>query len=245
MMTENDYHAAQEFLGKKSHGLMDHEDKPIAKTGFPVQNYTIYPIQGRIFYVAAPNVFTHIMMKNVLLEAVKKYPERFGTGDAYDVVEAIRLIEPSFDTTQRHAQFLQNEQFGFIMENNGGTIQDKVLRIDLFREIKANAGGKHDFVGGVLHALKHFSYKGSNMATGKDINDIADPEQIIGLAIKAFFIPEETEQTAKGFIGRISLDENYWLKFSFYLEPVNAVHFINTVHKEKKKKVVAVQAVSD
>ncbi len=238
-MEWNDYLAAQAMLEKKSLGLMDHE-KEMAKTGFPYQNYTIYPIKGRIFYVPAPNVFRHIIMKNVLLEAITKYPERFGTDDALDVIEAIRLIEPTFDNTQRHAEFLQNEQFGFVMENKDGVIQDQVLRIDLFRGIKPHPKtGKPDFEGGIFHAFDHFSYKGTNLATGNDINEIHSPDQIIGMAIKAFYMPEEKEQTAKGFIGRISLNENYWLKFSFYLEQVNGVHFINTVHKEKKKRPLA------
>jgi len=234
-MTWDDYQAAQAFLEKKSLGLMSHEKKEMAKTGFPFQYYSIYPIKGRIFYVPAPNTFRHIMTKDVLLEAVTKYPERFGTGDAYDVIEAIRLVEPTFDSVKRHAEFLQNEQFCFVMENSGGTIQDQVLRIDLFRDIKPNPSAKHEFVGGIFHGFKHFSYKGINLATGNDINDIYHPEQIIGLAIKAFYMPEEKEQTAKGFIGRISLDEKYWLKFSFYLEQVNGVHFINTIYKEKKR----------
>ncbi len=239
-MEWNDYLAAQAMLEKKSLGLMDHEKKEMAKTGFPYQNYTIYPIKGRIFYVPAPNVFRHIIMKNVLLEAITKYPERFGTDDALDVIEAIRLIEPTFDNTQRHAEFLQNEQFGFVMENKDGVIQDQVLRIDLFRGIKPHPKtGKPDFEGGIFHAFDHFSYKGTNLATGNDINEIHSPDQIIGMAIKAFYMPEEKEQTAKGFIGRISLNENYWLKFSFYLEQVNGVHFINTVHKEKKKRPLA------
>ncbi len=176
-------------------------------------------------------------MKDVLLEAVKQHPQKFGTGDARDVVEAIRLIETTFDNTQRQAEFLQNEQFGFIMENVGGVIQNEVLRIDLFRGIKPHPkSGKPDFEGGLFHAFDHFSYQGTNLATGSDKNDIAHPEEIIGLAIKAFFMPEEKEETAKGFIGRISLDENNWLKFSFYYEPVNGVHFISTVHKERKRK---------
>lgn len=174
-------------------------------------------------------------MGHVLLEAVTKFPERFGTGDAYDVVEAIRLVEPTFDNAERHAQFLQNEQFGFVMENNAGSIQKKVLRIDLFRHIKLGQSGKPEFIGGLLHAFKHFSYKGINLATGKDVNDISHPQQLIELAIRAFYMPEESEETAKEFIGRISLDENYWLKFSFFLEEVNEVYFINTIHKEKKK----------
>lgn len=236
-MTFDDYQAAQAFLEKKSLGLMDHEDKPVAKTGFPIQNYTVYPIKGRTFYVAAPNVFRHVIMKDVMVEAVTKYPKLFGTGDAHDVVEAIRLVEPTFDNTERHAEFLKNEQFGFVMENKNGVIQDQVLRIDLFRGFKPHPKtGKPDFEGGLFHAFDHFSYKGTNLATGNDNNDLAHPEQIIGLAIKAFFMPEYREETPKGFIGRISLDQNYWLKFSFYHEDKNGVHFINTVHKEKKKK---------
>ncbi len=90
-MEWNDYLAAQAMLEKKSLGLMDHEKKEMAKTGFPYQSYTIYPIKGRIFYVPAPNVFRHIIMKNVLLEAITKYPERFGTDDALDVIEKLSV----------------------------------------------------------------------------------------------------------------------------------------------------------
>lgn len=241
-MTYYDYHAAQTFLEKKALGLMGHENKDMAKTGFPIEFYTVYPIYGKIFYSAASNVFRHIIAKGILLEAVSQYPQRFGTGDALDVVEAIRLVEPSFDTTERHAEFLQHEQFCFIMENIDGIIQDKVLRIDLFREIKKNKEGDQEFIGGILHAFKHFSYNGVNLATGMDINDIQNPEKIIGLAIKAFFMPEEIEQTPKGFNGRISLNDKYWLRFSFYLEQVNGVHFINTVHKERKKKPFSKQS---
>ena len=237
-MTWDNYLAAQAFLETKSLGLMSHEKKEMAKTGFPPQFYSIYPIHEKVFYACAPNTFQHIIFKDVLLKAVSNYPEKFGTGDAHDVIEAIRLIEPTFDTTERHAQFLKNEQFCFIMENKDGVIQDKVLRIDLFRSIQKKEDGKQEFIGGLFHAFKHFSYKGINLATGRDINDIQSPEAIIELAIKAFFMPEHVEETAKGFIGRISLDENYWLKFSFYLEQVNGVHFINTVYKERKKRTV-------
>lgn len=42
-MTWEDYRSAQAFLEKKSLGLMKLERKGIAKTGFPIQNYTVYP----------------------------------------------------------------------------------------------------------------------------------------------------------------------------------------------------------
>lgn len=238
-MTWESYQAAQAFLEKKALGLMGHEQKDMAKTGFPIQYYTEYNILGRTFYAPAPNVFRHIIGKGFLLEAVKQYPEKFGTGEAYDVVEAIRLVEPTFDTTERHAEFLQDEQFSFVMEYTATGITENVLRIDLFRHIKQNAAGNHEFVGGIFHAFKHFSFEGVNLSTGNDVNDIPSPQRIIELAIRAFYMPEQSEPTGKGFIGRISMSEVYWLKFSFYHEQVNGVHFINTVHKERKKKPVA------
>jgi len=235
-MTYADYHAAQALLEEKAKGLMNSEGKPIAKTGFPMENYTVYPIAGRIFYVAAPNAFRHIILKNVLTDAVTKHPALFGTGNALDVVEAIRLVEPSFDNTARHAEFLQNEQFGFVMENKNGVTQEQVLRIDLFRNIKPHLiTGKPDFEGGLLHAFDHFSYNGVNLSTGNEMNDLVHPEKIISLAIKAFFMPEEIDHTNKGFDSRITLSDKHWLQFSFYLEKNTRVHFINTAHIKAKK----------
>lgn len=239
-MNWDEYRAAQAFLQTKSLGLMKHEKKDMAKTGFPYEHYRSHPLNGRMFYTAHSNAFRHIMSKGFLAEAVTKHPEKFGTGDAMDVVEAIRLIHPSFDNTQRHAEFLQHDQFCIVMENKDGVIQDQVLRIDLFRDIKPpknDPQGKPEFVGGIFHAFKHFSLKGVNLSTGNDKNEIADPDDIFDLAIKAFYMPEETEPTAKGFIGKISLDDKYWLQFAFYLEQVNGVHFIDTIHKKEKKKI--------
>jgi hypothetical protein len=238
-MTWKSYQAAQALLEKKALGLMRHEKKDIVKIGFPIQFYTEYNIHGRTFYAPASNVFRHIVGKGFLLEAVNQYPEKFGTGEAYDVVKAIRLVEPTFGTKERHANFLQDEQFCVVMEYTDAGIADNVLRIDLFRHIKKNAAGNHEFIGGIFHAFKHFSFEGVNLSTGNDINDIATPQRIIELAIHAFYMPEHSEPTVKGFIGRISLDEHYWLKFSFYHERVNDVHFINTVHKVRKRKVTA------
>jgi len=241
-MKWEEYQAAQAFLETKALGLMQLEKKDMAKTGFPYQSYRTHSMDGRMFYTVHSNVFRHIMSKGFLMEAVSKHPEKFGTGDAMDVVEAIRLIEPSFDTTDRHAEFLRNDQFCLIMENKNGVIQDQVLRIDLFRDIKPplqDPTGKPEFIGGIFHSFKHFSLNGVNLSTGKDINEINDPDNIFDLAIKAFYMPEEAEQTPKGFNSRISLNDNYWLQFSFYLEQVNGVHFINTIMKKEKKKVTA------
>lgn len=63
-----------------------------------------------MFYTTHSNVFRYIMFKGFLAEAVTKHPEKFGTGDAMDVVEAIRLIHPTFENTQRHVGFLQLEK---------------------------------------------------------------------------------------------------------------------------------------
>jgi hypothetical protein len=115
MFTYEDYKTAQEFIKKKSLHLMKHEGKNYAKVSFPVQNYRIYPIRGRLFYCAMTNVFKEIM-RGVLAEAIQKYPQKFGTGNAMDVIDAIYQIEPVFFDLPGFVEFLRSEQFCYVME---------------------------------------------------------------------------------------------------------------------------------
>lgn len=230
-MNYDDFKAARDFISHKALQLMKHEDKEYAKTGFPPQNYTVYPIQNRVFYSVGTNVFLAIV-RDVLPEAIKKFPDKFGTGNAMDVLTAIYDTQPMFDF-DRFVKFLQTEQFSVLVENEKGEIKDKILRIDLFR--KLDEGGKV-FTGGIFHAFKHFSMNGTNLSTGQDINDVPSPEKVIDLAVKAFFL-EEHEQSIRShlnFESRIEINDKYCLKFVFYYEANTGVYFIKTIHIEPK-----------
>lgn len=233
-MEWEDFRAARDFLEKKSLGLMSHEKKNHATVGAPPQNFRIYHIRGRTFYAVHTNVFL-VIMDSVLLEAVITYPEKFGTGEAHNVIEAIRLIEPTFEH-ERFVEFLLNEQFCYIIENRNGVILDKVLRIDLFRQLDVEATGKHEFTGGILHAFKHFSYNGTNLSTSNVIHDILRADHVIGLAASTFFFNDDIPANQKKFKSETELDDKHNLRFAFYYEENTGVYFINSIYKVNKKK---------
>jgi hypothetical protein len=231
-MTWEEYQKTRDFMERKALALMDHEGKAMVKAGLPIDNYTGYIIKERTFYAMKSNVFKDIM-RNVLMQAHKKFPERFGTDDAQDVLKALHEIEPTFEF-ERYIEFLRDEQFAYIIEVENGEVIDRILRIDIFRRIDTNMRGKPEFTGGIFHALKHFSIDGKNLSTGNDVHDIGHPEYIIRLATEAFFVADGEFETSTKYISKISLDNKYNLKFVFYLEENTKVFFIKTIHKEPK-----------
>ena len=232
MMTWEEFQRTREFIEKKSLDLMKHETKDAAKVGFPINNYRKYLLQGKTFYCIKSNVFKAII-EEYLAQAQKKYPEKFGTGNAIDVIEAIYNLEPTFDLN-RFIEFLQNEQFAYIIESKDGEITDKILRIDLFRKLDENEKGQKEFTGGIFHSFKHFSIDNINLSTGQDIHNIQYPEQLLHLATEAFFIAEGNHENPKKLVSFVSMDDNYNLKFVFYLEENTQVYFIKTIHKVAK-----------
>ena len=131
-------------------------------------------------------------------------------------------------------EFLVNEQFAYVIEMKDGEVIKRVLRIDLFREMKLNEKGKLEFVGGIMHAAKHFSVNDINLATGNDKHNIPGPEDIIRLAVEAFFVAPGIPEKQNTIVSRVSIDDKYDLKFVFYHEVVTDVYFIKTIHKDTK-----------
>ena len=231
-MTWDEYQKTRSFMEEKALALMKHEKKDMVKSGLPIDNYNRYIIGNRSFYSMKANVFKHIIGSH-WIRAQQEFPEKFGTGHAMDVVEAIHAIEPTFDLP-RFAEFLVNEQFAYVIEIKDGEVIPKVLRIDLFRELKKDKNGNLEFVGGIMHAAKHFSVNDVNLATGNDKHNISDPEEIIRLAVEAFFVANGMVEPPNKLVSRVSIDDKYDLKFVFYHETVTDVHFIKTIHKDPK-----------
>lgn len=232
MMTWEEFQRTRQFIEEKALALMKHETKDAAKTGFPINNYRKYLVQGRTFYCIKSNVFK-VIIEDYHQQAQKKYPEKFGTGNAIDVIEAIYNIYPIFDL-ERFTEFLCSEQFAYIIESKDGNIINKILRIDLFRQLDENEKGQKEFTGGIFHSFKHFSIDNINLSTGLDIHNIQYPEQLLHLATEAFFIAEGNHDNPKKLISFVHLDEKYDLKFVFYFEENTQVYFINTIHKVGK-----------
>ena len=101
----------------------------------------------------------------------------------------------------------------------------------MFRKLEKK-GNIYEFTGGIFHAFKHFSYNDKNLSTGKDINNINTPEQIIEMAIKAFFFEQREALSNREFVSKVELNDKYNLKFVFYYEEQTEVFFIKTIFKE-------------
>ena len=77
-MNKEEFKKTRQFIKKKSLALMKHEAKDAAKTGFPIDNYGKYLIQGRTFYFIKSNVFKAII-EDYHQQTQNRFPEKFGT----------------------------------------------------------------------------------------------------------------------------------------------------------------------
>ncbi len=115
-------------------------------------------------------------------------------------------------------------------------MNNKILRIDLFRHLKINNTGNFDFVGGLFHCNKHFSFKGIPLSTSKEINEIPYVEHLIYAIIKTFFLNTTINKKGLNYTSLIELNNKYNLRVEFYFEKETNVYFVNTAFKEKKRK---------
>jgi hypothetical protein len=226
-MTAHDLGVLQRAIEEKSILLLRHENKNFAKTGLDSSNYEEILIGKRTFYSVSTPVFSKIL-EDVLPEAVRKYTDHFGTGRAEDVVNALYKTEP-WAKRENFGNFLGTEQFCYVFEVSDGQLNHRVLRIDLFRRIEEE-NGVSEFIGGIFHAFKHFSYEGMPLSTGKDKHDIK-PHSIIFLLIKAFFIDPEIKISETSYQVISRWDDRYDIQYAFYYEPNTAVYFVKTAFK--------------
>lgn len=226
MLNIDEYKVVRDFIKQKSKLLMDHEKKNHAKTGIAINNYRVLHLDGKRYYLIPTNMFKAIVIENTLAMASAEYPHLFGIGNAKNVIEAIYNIEPWFDL-ERFIEILQTEQFCYVVEVLDDEVQEKLLRIDLYRHIKPNKDGGFDFVGGIFHCYKHFSFQGNPLSTSKEVNDIIHPRALISKIINAFFNVETVEGEKNTFVTEVEINGRH-LRLVFYFEEKTGVYFIKT-----------------
>lgn len=229
MLYLEDYHRIRDFIKQKSLLLMDHEKKDHARTGIAINNYRAVVVDGKQYFIIPTNLFKAIIMEGKMIDATLNSPKKFGTGNAKDVIQAIYDLEPWFDL-DRFIEILKTEQFCYVVEVIDGKVQDKLLRIDLYRDIKENKGGGFDFIGGIFHCFKHFSYKGSPLSISSEVNDITHPKELITKIIKAFFQGNVRQIDEFTFVSEVDIEEDRTLRLVFYFERNTGVYFIKTAH---------------
>lgn len=227
-----DYQLSRTFIENASVKLMNHENKGHAKVGFPWQNYICFTEGGTTYYLVRTNVFMHLI-DSMLYEAKDKFPERFGTGNADDVLEALYYHYP-FGELNWFKDFLKDDQFCYAIAQRNGQFDSLILRIDLFRKLEENANGGRDFTGGLFHALKHFSHEGIPLSIGTDINNISHINELLADITVGFFTTPHVHEKKDNYIVIVPISEEYQLRVSVFLEKATGIYFINTVFKEKR-----------
>jgi hypothetical protein len=231
-MTWEEFQITRSYVEKKALELMSHEGKNDAVIGVPLDNYKVFKISKRIFYSVQVNTFKVIINEHLNLAQVTT-PEMFGTKNARDVLKALHQQHPIHDL-EWFEEFLRHEKCTYIFESEGGNVLDRILRIDLFRMIRNDKEGYPEFVGGILHALKHFSKDGIPYSTHKANHQLVNPQHLIGQTIEAFFVVDGFFENENEYTVLKEIDEKYSLKFVFYREANTGVFFLNTVYKESK-----------
>ncbi len=239
MLSENEFLLIREFIVTKAQALLKQESdvKSFGTVGLPYRNHYEIIVENRRFIIVAKDVFFEIV-RSVLIEASEKYPHLFGQNKAELVIEAIYNVYHDFNI-EYFTEFLKNNQFAWIVELSNDTVLDKILRIELFRQIKPlkNNPEKTEFIGGIFHAFKHFSYNGVPLSYNKEINNFDHPTEIFEYIIKAFFFENheaETRNDKTYYIAKTNFNIRYDLRFVFYFEPKTKIFFISSIRKDAK-----------
>lgn len=208
--------------------------------GFDQSKFLKIIIDDETYIVGAGNIIAGIITE-VLPKACKKFSDSFGTRDAHAVVEAIYKTQPElgYNNMTAYEEHLSNEQFAMVFKiENDGSVNHNVLRLDLFRMIKEEIDnpGKFEFIGGIMHLLKHFTFEGNNLSTNQGENELEHPTQIIGMVIKCFFESKHIyNDRRKGFKTITPWLNDKEIVCSFYPEQDLEISFINTMYIRQKK----------
>ena len=230
-MTDAQFQVIHKFIEQKALSLMKEEKRSFAKVGLDISKYHEIKIEERNFVIIATNVFYHIL-DGVLAEASEKYPELFGNNDVNSVLEAFYNIK-NVGEFEHFADFIKTEQFAWIIELIDEQINPNVLRVEIFRKIDAirNNDTKTEFTGGLLHAFRHWNYKGVPLSTKKEKNNIEHPTTIIDFLIRGFFFADIEFSTEFKCHSNITFNNKYKLRFDFYFQSKTQIYFVNSVRK--------------
>lgn len=207
------------------------------QNGFPINE--IYHCktedEGEDFYIIYNTGFLSTILRQIKL-AQQQYPQKFGTGNADDLIDALydvsnyRLLGDRTD----YLNHLIDWNCCYVVYRKNSGYKD-ILRIDLLRDTKPNKNDhtKVDIVGGLLHVLKHFSIDGKNLGTGTDINNVFDVTHLVYLIAMAFRLKKKDDKCKYEAIQKF---DTYVMHASFYRNPTTGVYYLNTYFKDRNEK---------
>ena len=201
--------------------------------GFSIDECFCFTDGITTFYFACNYSFLRIFEKK-LLAARKKSPELFGTGDAQHILDALYKESSQCCSEEEYCDYLRNHACCYHLRETNEELNTNILRIDLFRLLRPCEKNPNclEFVGGLLHSLDHFSMDEQNLATGNDINEISDIDDVLVYIAKAFL--ECEGKKGNKIKVTINMKTGKPLNCVFYWDDKKEVYFLTTIYRAKE-----------
>ncbi|MBO8460055.1 MAG: hypothetical protein IAA73_06975 [Bacteroidetes bacterium] len=241
-----EYDAMMAYIKPKLQALWIHENEERKKRGnelinefqfgFPIIDIAHYKINNsRNFYLIFNSSFLKIISSSII-KAIDNFPDKFGTGDANDVIDALYNVSGYHGDREAYIGYLEQNACCYIVYRENEKFDD-ILRLDIFRLILPckDDSKKYEFIGGLLHALKHFSINGKNLSTGNDIHNIFDVYHVVYLIGMAF----GTRDRKKNESNSCQTLSDAIMHIVFYKEEISSVFFLVSYYKKKSVKNVS------
>ena len=183
------------------------------------------------FFIAPSFLFKELIIDYGYINAADQYQRCFGKNDDQCILTALQTY---LKFKKIDAENLNKETMAYLFQIVNGEISDKVLRIDLYREIKDSK-----FIGGIFHLLKHFTIEGfDTISNSKKGTTLENFRCILFNIISNFYLPEKQQKDTEknnNYISYSYFDEKKILKGVYYKEDNLPVYFINTMYVENSK----------
>ncbi|MBQ7423888.1 MAG: hypothetical protein IJV19_03985 [Prevotella sp.] len=201
--------------------------------GFSIDECFSFTDGKTTFYFVCNYSFLKVVEKN-LLAARNKSPELFGTGDAQYILDALYKESGQRCSEEEYCDYLRNHACCYHFRETNEELNTNILRIDLFRLLRPCEKNPNclEFVGGLLHSLDHFSIDGQNLATGNDINEISDIDDVLVYIAKAFL--ECDGKKDKEIKVKVQMKSGKPLNCVFFWDDDKGVYYLTTIHRVKE-----------
>ena len=239
MVSEEKYRQISSILEKKTKIIWEYENKSrivkgekeleMYQYGFSIADCFNATADGITFYFVFNYSFLNIV-SNKILSAIDKYPSSFGTGNAQDVIDALYKLSKMGLSQENYISYLQDFACCYILYEYNNAMCNNILRVDLLRYMKDNeTTHKKEFVGGLLHSLKHFSKDGKNLSVGKDVNDVSKMDDILIYIGRAFI--ECGQNKPKDNTVEILIKDGKCMRFAFYCDTEKETYYLKTAYR--------------
>lgn len=238
----DEYNDLKSIVKKEMIGLARHENKDSYTTQIAINSCYVRNLSKNTQLYQLFSLGFIPIIENDYMKALKESANYFGTGNAKDVIHALYIQAQKRNCPWdegRYTEYLSNEIFCLLLCKKDGEFLEDILRIDLFRHIKESQkrSGYYDFVGGIFHALHHFSVgeQCASIFPNQNVR-LFDIEQLILPIAKCYFEGtwREGKHSKTYEAETIYLEKNMTLEI--YKEDDSHVSFVNSMIPKSQKK---------